>query len=140
MVGALQISLQLLIVIDIHNASMFYYFYSQSKNTVRYILLYMQIISQTQDLVFVRHGESMKNSAVHKYISERNLPEDWSIFGKDPYFIQTVTHNPDLIDCHLSPEGIQQVNSNSYSVLGCSRRAKGLQPRCHLVLPFAKGS
>lgn len=77
---------------------------------VNIFFYYMQDKINNKDLFFIRHGDSMKNTAAEEYRQQRNLPFDWDLFVKDPHFIQTVTHNPDLIDCHLSPKGIQQVS------------------------------
>ena len=38
------------------------------------------------NIVFIRHGESEKNAAVHKFRTERNLEEDWALLHKDPLF------------------------------------------------------
>lgn len=59
-----------------------------------------------QPIVFIRHGESMKNRAVHEFRTARNLGEDWDILQQDPEFFKQVIYNPALIDCHLSPKGI----------------------------------
>lgn len=93
----------------------------------------MQAIHPHHDIIFVRHGESLKNEAVSKYRQERNLPDDWSIFYKDPYFIKTVTHNPDLIDCHLSPKGIQEVFICRISAFRQEKSSKICNPTSYSV-------
>lgn len=61
------------------------------------------------DLFFIRHGESTKNEAAHKYQVEHNMVFDWDLFMKDPVFLKTVIYNPTHIDCHLSNQGREEV-------------------------------
>jgi hypothetical protein len=59
-------------------------------------------MTEQKDLFFIRHGESLKNSAAKKYQTDHGYEFDWELFLKDPLFVRSVIYNPLLIDCHLS--------------------------------------
>lgn len=57
----------------------------------------------------------MKNAAVKNFRISRGMEEDWDLFYKTPDFLDQVIFNTDLIDCHLSEKGVQQVHYYLFS-------------------------